>query len=188
MAAIKRLIPGCPWNYIEAVENPAVMAATGMNAEEILADTRWWHGPALVSKFSNSWMVWQAAPELSAEVMEAVECEQKPVTIGTIQLPYWWISERYSDLSVMSTMVAIVRKCVIKWRQNVERKRSSTFENILDDEGVTVSRNDAKIGLPGTASGKVIDEQWLKLRRKEVIRKEITKLTREEVINGEKFW
>lgn len=188
VAIVRRLMADKPFNYIAHAENPAVIAAHGRNADELVKERCWWHGPNWLTN-ANSSLVWGAAvPQASGEICEAVKCEQKPTSIGLIRLPYWWIADRYSSFTKMATMVAILRKCIERWRKNVERKRSGTFENVLDAEGVVITREDAKFGLPEKVSNHQIEERLIRMRCQGVTRKRITGLTRNELIDGERYW
>lgn len=159
-----------------------------MNAENLVTEGRWWHGPKFLSQSKSTHVVGSAVPNPSEEILAAVGQEQKASGIGTIQLPYWWIADRYSNFTRMAVMVAVVRKCVMKWRQNVMSKRSRAFQNVLDDEGISITREDAKEGLPEDAPNRLIDDRLKEMRPQEVIRKRITELTRKEMIDGENYW
>lgn len=137
---------GKPWLYIEPAENPALIAAGGLDVNELLAEKRWWHGPADLAK--SGIIIAKPGPTLSESDETAITQECKPITIAAVRSKDWWIADKYSSFTQMSTMVAIVKKWLKIWQQNVHLKSSGTFQGLPDDEGVFVTRRDAKESLP----------------------------------------
>lgn len=80
-----RLTTGITYSYVRSEHNPADLATRGLTPTELVAEKRWWEGPAWLTAETSQWPAIEIPSTLPLEVLDDIDPLQSvPLTATTI--------------------------------------------------------------------------------------------------------
>lgn len=125
------LEPSC-WKHVPTKENPADIASRGVNASDIVDHPLWWHGPHWLYQSEETWPKLPAKANIWTKLDERKQLDT--ITAHTISIAKYELLEKYSSLSRLKRITALVQRFIRNSRRQAgERTLGPISISELDD-------------------------------------------------------
>lgn len=124
---INGLVSHANWYYVNTHDNPADVASRGCSSEQILNDTKWFHGPEWALKAIEDWPINHTEFDTILEEKSIVHhCQIKSDPLYDV------IIYRISSIEKLISTTALIFKymAILKSRVDTKRKNPSLYKNI----------------------------------------------------------